>query len=571
MSNSHLIKREVSAIPLSLAILPLATLIGLLILNVWMYTEDASYGPNQIALVISAALASLVGVYLKIPFATILNGMVSSIGSALTAILILLLIGGLTGTWMISGVVPTMIYYGLQILTPETFLLATVLVCSVVSIATGSSWTTVATVGVALIAIGRALGISEPMTAGAIISGAYFGDKLSPLSDTTNLAPAMAGTDVFTHIRYMLWTTVPSYLITLGVFWMFTRGLQLEVQEASVDILLAALESKFVITPWLLLVPALVVAMVIMRFDAISALFVAMIVGAVVAVTIQPQVILELANPKLSGVQLTTDEDTPKVATENQAESVEAAGPAEESDAIKSITPPSVFSRAKTYLLQSYNVAINAMYSKVALEVNENGIRSRLAAREITGERAEGLIDEFIANPKNNDLLSARGMEGMLNTVWLVLCAMCFGGAMESIGLLERITLVLLRFAQSTGTLIGTTAASCLLVNIAAADQYLAIVVPGRMFRKTFADRGLAPQNLSRTLEDSGTVTSVLIPWNTCGATQAGALKVPTLEYLPYCVFNYVSPLMTVFFGAFHIALAKKVDASADENLAANN
>lgn len=546
--------RDIGTIPLWLAVLPLVTLIGLLVLNVWLYADNASYGPNQIALIIGAAIAALAGKSLGVPFPTILRGMVTSINSALSAILILLLIGGLTGTWMISGVVPAMIYYGLQILTPETFLLATVLVCSIVSLATGSSWTTIATVGVALIAIGRALGVSEPMTAGAIISGAYFGDKMSPLSDTTNLAPAMAGTDVFTHIRHMLWTTVPSYAVTLIVFWIFTRGLQVTASEASVDVLLAALASKFVISPWLLLVPGLVIAMVLLKFDAISALFVAMIAGAVVAVAVQPQVIAELSRELRYGNQATMAADRSTPPGDLGEDQVGETPPTS--------SAPVLAGRSVDYGIRAYYVSINAISATTALEVQAAELNARLADRGITGSRAEQLVAEFLENPKNSNLLSSRGMQGMLNTVWLVLCAMCFGGAMEAIGLLERLTLPLVHFARSTGSLIGTTVASCLLVNIAAADQYLAIVVPGRMFRKTFADRGIGPQTLSRTLEDSGTVTSVLIPWNTCGATQAGALKVQTLDYLPYCVFNYVSPLMSIFFGAFRIAIAKRIDTA---------
>jgi NhaC family Na+:H+ antiporter len=435
-------------------------------------------------------------------------------------------------------------------LTPETFLVATLIVCSIVSVATGSSWTTVATVGVALIAIGNALGLNPAMTAGAIISGAYFGDKLSPLSDTTNLAPAMAGTDVFTHVRYMTYTTVPTYIITLAVFWILSLNLNFETTEASVDTLLAMIESKFMISPFLFAVPALVVIMVLLKFDALSALFVATILGAFVAIIFQPQVINELA------VEVDKKLVSPISEPATVSESSGTSGSAAE-------TKPTTSGSQKTWLrysLNAYNSVVNAMSISTSLKIDEAKIRSICVEKGLPEEKVNSLIAELRANPKNADLFKSKGMTGMLSTIWLVFCAMCFGGAMEAIGLLERITLPLVQMAKSTGSLIGTAAASCVLVNIAAADQYLAIVVPGRMFRKTFEDRGLAPENLSRTLEDSGTVTSVLVPWNTCGATQAGVLQVPTLHYLPYCVFNYISPLMTVFFGAFQIAIRRRLE-----------
>ena len=415
--------------------------------------------------------------------------------------LILLLIGSLAGTWLISGVVPAMIYYGLEILDPRVFLGVTVIICAIVSIATGSSWSTIATVGVALLAIGRAMDISEGMIGGAIISGAYFGDKISPLSDTTNLAAAMAGTDLFTHIKYMLWTTVPSIVITLIVFfWIGFGGETQPMDETNTMALSEAIDEKFYLTPILFFVPVAVLVMVILKIDAVVALFVGTLLGGICGVIFQPAIITEVAN--LPDVSVTRMVDGNEV-TETQPAS---------------------------YLERSYVAVVNAMSVETSIDSKNEFAR---------------------------DLLSAGGMNGMLNTIWLIVTAMCFGGVMEACGLLQRITMPLVQLARTTGSLIATTVASCLFVNVTASDQYLAIVVPGRMFRKTYRQRKLAPQVLSRTLEDSGTVTSVLIPWNTCGATQAAILNVQTIVYAPFCFFNIISPIMTMLFGFFGILIAK--------------
>ena len=486
-------------VPIWLASLPILLLIGLLALNVWIWGGDASYGPNQIALMLAAAAAAIAGRLFGTRTKEIIEGMSHSISSAITAMLILILIGGLTGTWLLSGVVPAMIYYGLKVLSPETFLAAAVVVSAIVSLATGSSWTTVATVGIALLGIGKALGLSEPMIAGAIISGAYFGDKISPLSDTTNLASAMAGCDLFTHVRYMLWTTTPSILLTIGIFWYL--GSQVDASQLQIDTesLPKLISEHFTITPLLFLVPALVVVMVLVKWDALVALCVAMLAGAVVAVVAQPQVINEVAN----------------VIVVAEAEK----GP----EAAKVLTADSPF------VQKAYVVLTNA----------------------ISGETKIPVADE-----KVQSLFVSRGMQGMLNTIWLILCAMCFGGAMEATGLLATITRPLVALARSTASLIATTAGTCIFVNVTASDQYLAIVVPGRMFREAYKERGLAPQNLSRTLEDAGTVTSVLVPWNTCGATQQGVLGVDVLAFAPYCFFCWISPLMTVLFALLGLRIA---------------
>lgn len=465
-----------------IALLPIIVLVGLLYLNVKIYGDNATYGPNQIALIVVAVVAGIVGLSLGYKWKKLQNGAVKSINSALPAILILLLIGALAGSWMISGVVPTMIFYGLKILNPTFFLVAACIVSAIVAVATGSSWSTVATVGVALLGIGTALGINEGMVAGAIISGAYFGDKMSPLSDTTNLAPAMAGTDLFTHIRYMALTTVPSMTITLVIFLILGLNLETSTETSGVDALLSAIEEKFYISPVLLIVPVAVIVMIVKKVSAIPALFFGAVIGVVAAVIFQPQVIKEV-----SGI-------------------------------------------TNNYIEASYIAAINAMSVDTAV---------------------------ITSNADVNDLLSTGGMAGMMNTIWLIVCAMCFGGIMEACGLLQKLTHSIVSVAKSTGSLIATTAGTCVFFNATASDQYLAIVVPGRMFADTYEERGLAPENLSRTLEDSGTVTSVLFPWNTCGAAQSTVLNVYTGDYWMYCFFNLISPIMTVIYGFFNIRIAK--------------
>lgn len=480
-----------------MAVLPIIALIALLVINVRIYGDGASSGPNQIALLLSAALAAVFGLFLKINFKSMLKGIVGSLESSMTAMLLLLLIGSLTGTWMISGVVPAMIYYGLDLLNPQIFLFASVIVCAIVSVATGSSWSTIATVGVALIGIGEALGVNPAMAAGAIISGAYFGDKLSPLSDTTNLAAAMAETELIGHIKYMLWTTVPSILITLGIFLAigFT-GDTAAAEAVDTSALKEAISAKFNITPWLFLVPAAVLVMVFLKVDAIAALFVGVILGGIFAIAFQPEVVKEVSGQP---TEVSTTEDG------------------------ETIEPASV-------LAHSYTAVINAMATKTSVASD---------------------------NEAAAQLLKGKGMEGMLNTIWLIVTAMCFGGMMEACGFLRRITEPLVRLAQSDGSLVATTAGTCMFVNATASDQYLAIVVPGRMYRESFEERGLDPRNLSRTLEDAGTVTSVLIPWNTCGAAQQGVLSIGVLSFAPYCFFNIISPFMTMFYAFAGIKIAR--------------
>lgn len=457
---------------LLLSLIPIAFLIGLLVLNVQLYGDGTLGGANQMALLFSGGVASILAIAIGQKWQDIFDGITGSIASALPAIIILLLIGSLAGTWMISGIVPAMIYYGLEVLNPTIFLAASCIVCICVSLATGSSWTTVATVGIALMGIGQVLGIGEGMVAGAIISGAYFGDKMSPLSDTTNLAPAMAGTDLFTHIRHMAWTTTPSIIIALAIFVILGFTATGGGEVAGVEELQGAIASKINISPWLFLVPLAVIGMIVIKIPAVPALLAGSVLGGLFAVWFQPDLVASV-----SGME----------------------GPS-----------------------GAYMAVINAMTTDVAITTENDMV---------------------------NELLSSGGMYGMLNTIWLIVCAMMFGGAMEASGMLKRITQSLMVLARSTGSLIATTTGTCLVFNATASDQYLAIVVPGRMFAQEYKDRGLAPENLSRTLEDSGTVTSALIPWNTCGAYHSGVLGVATGDYFMYAFFNLISPVMTMLFG----------------------
>lgn len=479
---------------LFLSLIPLVVLIALLGTNVYLFGDDTLSGSNQMALLLAATVAGVIAVKLGYDWLEIQKGVVKSISSAMSAILILLLIGSLSGTWLISGVVPAMIYYGLKILNPTIFLVAACAVAAIVSLATGSSWSTVATVGIALLGIGKALGLGEGLIAGAIISGAYFGDKMSPLSDTTNLAPAMAGTDLFTHIRYMILTTGPSITITLIIFLVW--GFFIEAGPASNDIpnILASIDNTFNINPLLFIVPVAVIAMIVKKVPALPALLAGTLLGALAAIIFQPHIF----------------------------------------DSISGITDGNS-------LKSGYIAIMQAMYTRISITTD---------------------------NEMVNNLLSTGGMAGMLNTIWLILTAMVFGGVMESAHMLQRIASEIIRLAHSTGSLIASTAGTCLFFNITASDQYLAIVVPGRMFRTTFRNRGLKPEVLSRTLEDSGTVTSVLVPWNTCGATQSTVLGVATLTYAPFCFFNIISPLMTIIFGYFNIKI-RRIKPEEQQKIAA--
>ena len=456
---------------ISIATLPLTFLMMALCVNVASFGDNTLGGPNQLALLVSAGLATLLARWLGSTAEVLWDGVKRAVSDTLEAILILLIIGALAGTWMLSGVVPAMIDYGLMIMSPSYFLIAACLICALVSLASGSSWSTVATVGVALIGVGQALGFSPGVCAGAILSGAYFGDKMSPLSDTTNLAPAMAGGSLIPHIKAMVKTTVPAFSIALVIFGVMGLGASDAVDTDKITSLHRGLREIVWIHPVLLAVPLSVAALIALRVPTLATLTIGTLLGGLVAALTQPELI----------------------------QTVAGEGGA----------------------LGAFKAVTLAMSDKISLTE---------------------------ATPELKKLLTAKGMFGMLNTVWLILCALAFGGVMERSGFLMQISGALLKKVESRSGLVTATATTSVFLNVSASDQYLAIVVPGRMYRRRFADQGLAPEALSRTLEDAGTVTSVLIPWNTCGATQASVLGVATQAYLPYCFFNWLSPIITVLF-----------------------
>lgn len=465
------------------ALIPVVALVAMLAYNVFVFGDDAISGSNQFILLMGGAVAAVVGIFNKVGFDRMIAEVAENVKSTTGALLILLMVGALSGTWLVSGIIPAMIYYGLQILNPTIFLAACLIICCIISLATGSSWTTSATVGIALIGIGEALGVPMGMTAGAVLSGAYFGDKMSPLSDTTNLAPAMAGGTLFTHIRYMVLTTVPSILIALIAF--VIMGFSIETTGSTdTSAILDTIKGTFNINGWLFLVPLAVVLMIVKKTPPLVALMVGTLLAALFALIFQPQLLSTIGGS-----------------------------------------------------------------STLTFESAYKGILNTLT------------VDTQIAtdDPSLSKLFSSGGMAGMLGTIWLIICAMVFGGIMDGIGALERITESLLKMAKSTFGLFASTVGSCLALNITASDQYLAIVVPGKMFSKAYEERGLAPENLSRTLEDSGTVTSVLIPWNTCGAYHSSVLGVGVGEYFAFAIFNWLSPIMTLIFAAFKIKIKQLV------------
>lgn len=471
-------------ISLGQSMIPIVVLIAFLALNVYVFESDATYGSNQFSLLLAAAVAAIIGISNGVKFEEILERISSNLKSTTPAILILLFVGSLAGTWLLSGIVPAMIYYGLNILTPTIFFVACVLICIVVSMATGSSWTTSATIGIALIGIGNGLGLDSAMTAGAVLSGAYFGDKMSPLSDTTNLAPAIAGTDLNTHIKYMTITTVPTIIVTIIVFLIlgFTASIHGNIDKEIVQNLIA---DNFNVSPWLFTVPLLVIILIVMRVPPLMALLVGTVLGGVAAIIFQQDLLLQMSG----------------------AESLNT--------------------------IETYRIVMNSITVDTIIPVEEvrleNGTLLNLG----------GLFEQG-------------GMAGMLGTVWLIICAMAFGGVLEAIGALKRISEFFLGLFQSVFGLFASTVATALALNITASDQYLSIVVSGKMFSEAYKDKGLAPENLSRTLEDSATVTSVLVPWNTCGAYHSKVLlgEAGNMSFIPYAIFNYLSPFMTLLVAA---------------------
>ena len=456
------------------SLIPVVILMCLLAYNIFFVEGQEWFGAytNQYILIMGGIVAAVVGFFNKVSFATMVAEVWENWKSVFVPIMILFLVGALAGTWLVSGIIPAMVYYGLQVLSPEIFLPASVIIAAIISIATGSSWTTSATVGIALVGIGSALGIPTGMIAGAVISGAYFGDKMSPLSDTTNLAPAMAGTDLFTHIKYMSFTTVPTILVTLVVFAILSGTIDTS-GSADISNLLASIDNTFHISLWLFLVPGIVIAMILMKTKPLIALGTGVVLAAVFAFIFQSDVLTSLSDSKFEAI-------------------------------------------------------INSVLIDTNIETD---------------------------NDKLSELFSSGGMNGMIWTILLITCAMVFGGVMDAIGALAKITKSLLSVATSVFGLFASTVVSCLGLNAIASDQYLALVIPGKMFKKAYEDKGLAPENLSRTLEDSGTVTSVLIPWNTCGAYQSSVLGVDVTDYFVYAIFNYLSPFTTLLFAALNIKI----------------
>ena len=445
-----------------LALLPVLCLVALLFVQIRLFG-----GPAHLPLILASLVAAVAGSFLGYTWEEIEGGIRQGIEIALKAILILMVIGILIGTWIASGIVPVLIDYGLRLLSPGYFLLAACLVCAVVSVATGSSWTTAGTVGIALIGVGEGLGIDSGMTAGAVVSGAYFGDKMSPLSDTTNLAPAVAGSELFEHIQYMMYTTVPSLLIALALFgWLGWSAEHAAIDDSQIVAIRSLLAESFHLSPVLLLVPAAVIAAVSLRVPALPALMGGALLGGLTALLVQ-------------GTSL-----------------------------------------------------------EQVLEVAYGGF---------VADTGSPVVDE---------LLTRGGLDSMMSTVALVLCALTFGGVMERTGCLRALAEAVLRLARSTGSLVLATVASCIGTNVIAPDQYLSIIVPGRMYRETFLNRRLHPKLLSRTLEDAGTMSSALVPWNTCGAFMSASLAVPTMAYLPYAFLNLLTPVVAVViaFSGFRIA-----------------
>jgi len=476
--------------PLWLALTPVAVLVGMLGASVYLFGDASSQGPNQIALLMAAGIAQLIG--MRLGWHALQQAMIEGIGLAMNACLILLMVGMLIGVWMLCGTAPTLIYYGLGLLDPAFFYPAACLICALVSLTIGSSWTTAGTVGVALIGIAQALGLSPAISAGAVISGAYFGDKMSPLSDTTNLSPGVVGVDLFDHIRHMVWTTGPSFLIALTLFALLAPGAEVSASTPSqVTATREALSAQFELGVVPLLPLALLLGLAVRGIPAYPALAAGSLAGVVVAVLYQPESTVRFGDPvgTMGGV-------------EAMARGVWLA-------------------MASGFELQSGNETIDR-------------------------------------------LLSRGGMAGMLTTVWLIISAMAFGASMERTGLLARIVASLLSGVRGPGSLIATTVATCVGANVIAADQYMAIVLPGRMFKLEFERRGLHPVNLSRTLEDAGTMTSALVPWNTCGAFMAATLGVPTLAYLPYAFLNLLNPAIAVIYGLLDVKI-RRLDSAAPQ------
>ncbi len=472
------------------AVIPVLVLIMMLGTVIYLFGSDSLSGGSQMALLMGAAVCVTISMTVyRVPWKTFEQRIIKTIGDVSVTLVILLAVGMLSGSWMISGIVPTLIYYGVQIMSPQFFLVSACVICSLVSVLSGSSWTTVATIGVALLGISEALGISAAWTAGAIISGAYFGDKMSPLSDTTILASSITGVDLFAHIRYMMYTTVPTFLITLIIFLVAGlgngEGTELHVAEYT-----EGLANTFNISLWTLLVPVLTGILIFRRVSSLIVLFTSAIMAGVMALILQPHILHQIAN---------TEE-------------------------------------LSTFMSLMKGLAIT-YYGATAVDTGSEAL---------------------------NDLVSTGGMAGMLNTIWLIVCAMCFGAVMVASGMIESITRVIIRMAKTRFSLVSTTVGTGFFLNITTGDQFISIVLTADMYRDAYRQQGYESRLLSRTTEDAATVTSVLVPWNTCGMTQAAVLGVPTLVYLPYCFFNIISPLMTLLVAAIGWKIKKRDQADQE-------
>ncbi len=454
------------------ALIPILFLVVLLALSVRLFKDNSSYGANQIALLLAAGVAAIVGKSNGFTWKLIEEGIVRGISMSLGALLILFAVGSLIGSWILSGIVPTMIYYGLELMSPSWFYLASCVICAIIAISIGSSWTVAGTIGVSLMGVAAGMGLSPAIAAGAVISGAYFGDKMSPLSDTTNLAPAVTGTDLFSHIKHMTWTTFPSLFIAMVIFMFLGFGVDVSGDSSSVVELQDTIANIFHPSIFMLLPMVIVFVLAAMKFPAFPTIMIGALLGGLFAAFFQPEQV-----QKLAGLE------------------------------------------GGMGILKGTWIALFDGYK------SETGVAA---------------LDE---------LLSRGGMSSMLNTVWLIITAMTFGAVLETVGILKKIVDSLLTLVKSTGSLIATTIATCIGMNIIAADQYIAIVLPGRMYRAEFARRNLAPKNLSRTLEDSATMTSALIPWNTCGAFMAATLGVATWTYAPFAFFNWINPIVAIIYG----------------------
>lgn len=452
-----------------ISLIPIVVLIGMVSISIMLYGSDALSGGNQTSLLIASGVCVCLSMFIyKTRWEVFEEQIKHTIGHASVSIIILLVIGMMSGSWMICGVVPTMIYYGVQIMSPQFFLASACIICAIVSLMTGSSWTTIATIGIALLGIGDALGVPSPWTAGAIISGAYFGDKISPLSDTTTLAASSAGTDLFKHIRYMLYTTVPSIAVTLIIF--FIAGFWYGDGDVSVEEYTEGLSHSFHISLWTLIVPVITAILIAKKVPALITLFVSSLTAGLTALVLQPEILLAISGDE---------------------------------------------------------------------HINNLSYVKGMMITFFTSTNVE------TGNATLNNLVSTGGMAGMLDTIWLILCAMCFGGCMVASRMLYSITSVVIRHIHNTLGLVASTVGSGILLNLVTSDQYISIIISASMYKDVYKDNNYAPELLSRSTEDSATVTSVLIPWNTCGMTQATVLGIPTLTYLPYCFFNYISPIMS--------------------------